>query len=197
MPPDPFNSAPTNYRPGGTSHALILALGIALAAAVIGYGWGKTHEAARWQKQQADSAASLLTLQKRLDTAQGQVSDRVVTEYVDRVQVVRGKTQTLIQKVPVYVPQKPDPKCRPGSADLPGGFRVLHDLAIRPGGLPDGDSGDAARAADAAPVAVQAAAATVVENYGAGLENAERLTALQDWVRAQHEAAQAAVKEKP
>ena len=98
-------------------------------------------------------------------------SERVVVKYVDRLQVVAGRTKTIIKEVPVYVPAD--------SADLPAGFRVLHDAAAT-GELPD-----PARIADAAPVAAQDAAATVIDNYGACHANAEQVTALQDWIRAQ------------
>ena len=62
---------------------------------------------------------------------------------------------------------------------MPGGFRVLHDAAAH-GVIPD-----PARIADAAPVPAAAAAGTVAGNYGTCIENAQRLTDLQAWVRAQ------------
>ena len=99
------------------------------------------------------------------------VNVKVVTKYVDRVQVVQGRTRTIIKEVPVYVPT--------GTADLPAGYRVLHDAAAQ-GVIPD-----PARIADASPVPAQDAAETVVENYGTCHETAEQVIALQDWIRAQ------------
>lgn len=84
---------------------------------------------------------------------------------------IRTITQTIIKKVPVYVQATDCP--------MPGGFRVLHDAAAH-GELPD-----AARIPDAAAVPAQDVASTVAENYGTCREVAQRLTSLQEWVRAQ------------
>ena len=103
------------------------------------------------------------------------VAIQVVTQYVDRLRTVRIAGETLVKEVPVYVPLD--------TAPLPGGWRLLHDAAAR-AELPD-----PAASADAAPVPAQDAAATVAGNYLACHEQAEQLTALQDWATRQIEAA--------
>ena len=113
----------------------------------------------------ADNAALSVALEREKAT------ERVVTKYVDRLQVVAGRTETIIKEVPIYVPAD--------SADLPAGFRVLHDAAAT-GELPD-----PAGIADAAPVPAQDAASTVIENYGVCWATGEQLKSLQDWIRAQ------------
>ena len=70
---------------------------------------------------------------------QAVVSDKTVTEYVDRVQIVQGKSREIIKEVKVYVQD---------TCTLSGGFRLLHDGAVY-NELPD-----PARIADEAPVSV-------------------------------------------
>ena len=116
-------------------------------------------------ENKADNAALKVALERE------KASEHVVTKYVDRLQVVAGRTETIIKEVPVYVPAS-DP-------DLSGGWRLLHDSAAL-GTIPD-----PAGIADAAPVPAQDAASTVIDNYGTCHANAEQVTALQDWIRAQ------------
>ena len=101
---------------------------------------------------------------------QAEVTTKVVTEYVDRVKVVREKAREIVKEVPIYVPAD--------SCPLPSGFRVLHDAAAL--GVPSVP--DAAARADAAPVPAQTVAATVADNYGACRETAEQLKGLQAWL---------------
>lgn len=99
---------------------------------------------------------------------------KVVTQYVDRVQVVREKGDTIIKEVPVYVDREADRACV-----VPVGFVRVHDGAVA--NVPVGDPGDS----DAAPsgIALSAVAATIAGNYTTCHENAEQLIALQARVR--------------
>lgn len=101
---------------------------------------------------------------------QAVVSDKTVTEYVDRVQIVQGKSREIIKEVKVYVQD---------TCTLSGGFRLLHDSAIY-NELPD-----PARIADAEAIGLEAATQTILENYQACNVNAETLSSLQGWVREQ------------
>jgi len=98
---------------------------------------------------------------------------KVVTEYVDRVRVVREKGDTIIKEVPVYVPVQADAACA-----INHGFVRLHNAAAA-GELPE-----PARDADAtaAGIALSTVAGTVATNYQTCHENAEQLRALQAWV---------------
>jgi hypothetical protein len=95
---------------------------------------------------------------------QAEATVQVVTQYVDRIQVVREKGDTLIQEVPVYVPVQADAACT-----VHRGFVSLHDAAAA-GELPtapiDAD-------APAEGLSLSAVAATVVTNYQTCHENAE------------------------
>ncbi|MEQ1005071.1 hypothetical protein ABLT12_28650 [Pseudomonas aeruginosa] len=97
---------------------------VALAGLVYALGWlgGAGHE--------LDRAKQLETKQLRKAFEQGQalgtVRDRVVTEYVDRVEVIEKQGKTIIQRVPVYVTPDDDSRCA-----VPAGFVRLHDAAAR------------------------------------------------------------------
>lgn len=145
----------------------------AFAVALVGFGWikGATHVQAQWDaaiQQQALQAAAVRERQE-------QATVKVITEYVDRVRVVREKGDTIIKEVPVYVPVQADAACTINS-----GFVRLHDAAAA-GELPE-----PARDADeaAAGIALSAVAGTVAANYQTCHENAEQLRALQAWVSA-------------
>ena len=74
----------------------------ALGIALFGFGWlkGASHVQA-----QCDAAiAAHQQAQAQVQIQQAQATVQVVTQYVDRIQVVREKGETLIQEVPVYVP---------------------------------------------------------------------------------------------
>ena len=140
-----------------------------LAAALIRFGWikGAGHVQAQW-----DAAVQQQTLQvAAVRERQAQATVKVVTQYVDRVRVVREKGET---EVPVYVPVQADAACT-----INRGFMRLND-ATAAGELPE-----PARDADAAAagIALSAVAGTVAANYQTCHENAEQLRALQTWVR--------------
>ena len=142
----------------------------ALAVALIGFGWvkGAGHVQARW-----DAAVQQQTLQATaIRERQALATVKVVTEYVDRVRVVREKGEAIIKEVPVYVPVQADAACT-----INRGFVRLHDAAAA------GDLPESARDADAAPagLALSAVAGTVAANYQTCHENAEQLRALQIW----------------
>ena len=134
----------------------LLAL-VLLAAALLGFGWikGAEHVQAQW-----DAAVQQQTLQAAaVRERQAQATVKVVTEYVDRIRVVREKGDTIVKEVPVYVPVQADAACT-----INRGFVRLHDAA-------------------AAGLALSAVAGTVAGNYQSCHENAEQLRALQAWVR--------------
>ena len=75
---------------------------VLLAAALIGFGWikGAGHVQAQW-----DAAVQQQTLHAAVRERQAQATVKVVTEYVDRVRVVREKGDTIVKEVPIYVPR--------------------------------------------------------------------------------------------
>jgi hypothetical protein len=144
---------------------------MALGAALIGFGWikGAGHVQAKWEADAQEQILQAAAIRER----QAQATVKVVTQYVDRVRVVREKGETIIKEVPVYVPAQADAACT-----INRGFVRLHDAAAA-GELPE-----PARDADAAAegIALSAVAGTVATNYQTCHENAEQLRALQAWV---------------
>lgn len=101
----------------------------------------------------------------------GTVRDRIVTEYVDRVQVIEKRGATIVKEVPVYVSAAADRACA-----VPAGFVRLHDAAAL-GLQPPGGSGAADETASG--VALSTVAGTVTGNYTECHANAEQLRQLQ------------------
>lgn len=149
----------------------VLALVIA-AGTSLGIGWiaGTRHVQTRWDSTVASQRMAVAGVK----TQQAEAAIQVVTKYVDRIQVVREKGDTLIQEVPVYVSIQTDAACT-----VHRGFVSLHDAAAA-GELPTAP-GDPDAPAEG--LALSAVAATVVSNYQTCHENAEQLRALQDWIR--------------
>lgn len=113
-------------------------------------------------------------LQAKFNNQSEKVNTVVVTEYVDRIQEVvkwRTKNVELISVVPV------------NNCELSDGWVHVHDSSAQ------ASYAEASRAADATPSGVEAnqALTTIVENYAVCQENAERLSALQSWVKAQEQ----------
>lgn len=149
--------------------ALVAAAVFATYAKVKQIGWDEREAVAIAEAKEADRLSAILA-QKRIV-----VTEKIVTKYVDRVKVIEREGAEVIRYVDRLIPAT--------TPDLPGGFRVLHDSAAS-GRFPDSPDGvDVARAA---PVPVTIAAETIAGNYLACRLNAEQLTALQEWVHAQH-----------
>ena len=144
----------------------------ALSVALVGFGWikGASHVQAQWDAAVQQQALQVAAIRER----QARATVKVVTEYVDRVRIVREKGDTIIKEVPVYVPVQADAACT-----INRGFVRLHDAAAA-GALPE-----PARDTDAAAagIALSAVAGTVATNYQTCRETAEQLRALQTWVR--------------
>jgi len=156
--------------PGSILNRLYGWLAIAAVCALLwAHGWlaGVNHE--------QDQARLLEHEQLRQAFEQGQqlgtVRDRVVTEYVDRVQVIEKRGQTIVKEVPVYVSEESDRACT-----VPAGFVRLHDAAAE--GVPIAPSAGPPDAA-ASGIALSAVAGTVAGNYTACHANAEQLEQLQ------------------
>ncbi len=157
-------------RPLLIAAAVVLVLGLAAG----GGAWlTERYRAAVARAETAETAAA--SLRSQLDSTEAGVV--TVTRYVDRIQTVQVKGDTLIKEIPRYVPAQADAGCT-----VPVGFVRLHDAAAT-GALLDPGAGDA----DAAPsgLALSAVAGTVVGNYTACHADAEQLSAMQQLLRDQ------------
>lgn len=144
----------------------------ALAATIWMHGYFKG-KAALYEYQAEIARQGVLIV-----TRQAKATERVITKYV-KVREESKTTETAINKEVTQYAQT-----NPGFC-LDAGWRWLHDAAAAHA-VPD-----SARALDGAGGAPQAATAleTVAENYGACHRTADRLDALQEWVREQQKIA--------
>ena len=101
---------------------------------------------------------------------QAEVSDKIITKYVDRVKIVQGKSREIIKEVKVYVQD---------TCTLSADWRLWHNNAVY------NAVSDTTRDFDEETVAPQAALERVAANYGICHENSATLISLQDWVREQ------------
>lgn len=153
--------------------ALELVLGVLLLAVAIAASWTTLHRLSSANQRAATAEATAKRRQGELE--QAHMGERVITQYVDRVRVVRERGTTITREVPVYVTAKADAAC-----PVPVGFVRVHNSAAQnlplgePAGNPD---------APTPGVALSTVATTVASNYTTCHETAQQLTALQDWVR--------------
>lgn len=145
---------------------------LVVAALVLG-AWQIKHRITRAETRAASAETRANRLQAELE--QARMSERVITQYVDRVRIVRERGATLTKEVPIYVTAHADAAC-----PVPVGFVRLHDSAAQnmPLGQPPANPD-----APAPGLALSAVAATVAGNYTTCHETAQQLSALQDWVR--------------
>ena len=100
---------------------------------------------------------------------QAEVSDKIVTKYVDRVKIVK---KNVIKEVKVYVKDDANIMLSPN-------FRLFHDSSAN-NEIPSRTSNPDGKA-----VTVEDLANTIAGNYGNCHENSATLISLQDWVREQ------------
>jgi hypothetical protein len=135
--------------------------------------WKAGSDAAAAAKAEAEETRRTLNRER----GQSDLTTSIETEAVKAQVEIRWRTQTLIREVPVYVTSDADTRCI-----VPVGFVRIHDAAASGNPLPE-PSG----LADDAPsgVAISAAAATIIANYGQYDAVSRQLTDLQKWVREQ------------
>ena len=142
--------------------ATTLAAALFSAGLYVGHKWGVS----------ACYEATIEAQRHTIETGikQAVVSDQTVTKYVDRVQIVQGKSRTIIKEIPIYVKD---------TCTLSADWRMWHNNAVY-NELPD-----TTRDSDEGTVTAQDALETVATNYGLCYENSQTLQALQSWVREQ------------
>jgi hypothetical protein len=138
------------------------------AALAAGFAGGWMTQGWRHDAQRAETLAEATRMNAKRESVSYGVADKTLKAEAK----VRTVTKIQVEEVTKYVSVNDCP--------LSPGFRLFHDAAAAAGELPD-----ASRIADAAAVPADRVAATLSYNYGTCLENAERLTGLQEWVRSQ------------
>lgn len=139
---------------------------VVLAALFYGevkYGAGQRAERLAWESKLEPVKKSADNLAR----AVAPVATAVTADVQKKTADVRYVTNTIIKKVPIYVPVD--------TPDLPAGFRRLHDAAA------EGRDPGAPEYAAAEAVSAQDVASTVADNYGTCHEYAVKLNGWIDW----------------
>lgn len=105
----------------GTYATLARVFGVLILVAGIYFEGGlqnELHWRAEIEKQNAEIA--------RLNEAAANITTQVETKYVDRIKIVKGKTNVIIEKIPEYITKNDDANCT-----IPDSFRVLYNAAAK------------------------------------------------------------------
>lgn len=145
----------------------ILAI-VLIAVSAFGYGMKMGTDRAKVVIDQF--AADKAKLEADLQAEQNNIKEKVVTEYQDRVQVVKEKEYVFVNQANNNVPSQ---------FNLSNGWVYLHDAAT---GASGGDA-DPTRSSDATASDIKdnQALATIISNYSACLQNSQQLIGLQKW----------------
>lgn len=159
-------------------YQVYILVGLIFAVWVFGnwrHSTGKAEVQARWDA----SVERGKVIVQELKDKQIVVNKIVDTKYIETVKEIYVKGDTIIKEIPVYIPED--------TPDLPGGFRVLHDAAVSSSiPLPSESLG-------AAPVRVETATETIIDNYTTCLVIREEVVAWRQWYQEQALAWQTAV----
>ena len=144
-----------------------IALILAIVLGAFSYGYTKGN--ARAEAEIAKFAARASELQAALEKEQSNIKEKVITEYVDKIQKVKEKQYVYVKQAEEVVPNQ---------YNLSNGWVYLHDASA------SGADADNARASDATASDVKdnQALSVIIDNYGTCKRNAEQLAALQDYI---------------
>lgn len=148
---------------------------ICISIFFFGYFKGSSYEQHKIQKEQISNLSKIIKQKEQ----QHNITEKVVTQYVDRIKIVKEKADTIIKEIPVYVTQDNDNQCI-----VPDGFRLLWNASNR------GETvSEASRYIDENPNNV--VLSDIARQHSKESENCreteQQLIHLQDWVREQYE----------
>lgn len=126
----------------------------------------------RWEQKVAE-------LKKEIEVAEAKSKEentRIETKVVERIKYVRGKTEVVVARVPIYLTKEIDAKY-----PVPNAFVVMHDAAAR-SEVPPSTGSSYEGTSD---VKISEVTRTVAENYGTCNEVRQQLLGWQDWYRTQ------------
>ena len=156
---------------------------LAIAAAFIGvflYGYmkGSAYAEVELQRFAAKASAQVAELEKK----NSEISNKVVTEYVDRTNTIREKEYVYVDAAKNAVPSQ---------SVMSNGWVFTHDSSAT------ASDADPTRSSDASPSGITDTTALlgIIGNYSRCQQNAEQLIALQKWIADNKEAVDA-VNEK-
>ena len=144
-----------------------LLAGVALIIGVFFYGYmkGSAYAEAELQRFAAEKNKVIADLEKK----NSEISNKVVTEYVDRVNVIKEKEYVYKNLAQTSVPSQ---------HDMSNGWVFTHDISASSG------DADPTRASDATASGITDTTALVgiVGNYSRCLQNSQQLISLQKWI---------------
>lgn len=158
---------------------------VAIFAVGLSVGGAGAYKVMSWRMQAAEAAHAIEVVKAEAHTIE---IERKAAEESGKAEAalqtaraqVRTVTQTIVKKVPLYVPAQADARCA-----IPRGFVLLHDAAAAGRALPDVPGAPAGADDGPAGVALSAVADTLAQNYGSYADVVAQLKTLQGWVRAQ------------
>jgi hypothetical protein len=167
-----FGMIPLPYK-------LLAGVALILGVFVFGYMKGSAYADAELARFSAKASTQVAELEKK----NAEISNNVVTEYVDR-------TNTIREKEYVYVDAAKDSV--PSQSVMSNGWVFTHDISA------SASDADAARSSDASPSGIKDTDALIgiIRNYAICQSNAVQLTELQRWINENKEAVDAMAKEK-
>jgi hypothetical protein len=124
--------------------------------------------------------AKLIAENKELEKRSAETTTRVITKYVDRVKVVKEKSEEILKEVPVYVTKNADDNCT-----IPDGWVYIHNKAASGSakvGVPEAPGNPDASTTN---IRLSDASRTITINYQKYYELVEQLTSLQQWITEQ------------
>ena len=158
-----------------------LLAGAALLAGVFFYGYmkGSAYAEAELARFSAEKSAQIVELEKK----NTEISNNVVTEYVDRTNTIREKEYVYLDAAKNSVPSQ---------HVMSNGWVYTHDLSATSG------DADSTRASDASSSGITDTTALVgiITNYSRCQQNAEQLRQLQQWISQNKAAVDAMAEEK-
>ena len=158
----------------------LLAIGAALVGVFIfGYMKGSAYAEAELARFSAKKAEQVAELEKK----NAEISNKVVTEYVDRVNTIREKEYVYLDRAKNNVPSQ---------FVMSNGWVHTHDASATSG------DADATRSSDASPSVVKDTDALIgiIRNYAICQSNAVQLIELQRWISENKAAVDAMADEK-
>ena len=160
-------------------YKLMAAGALLIGVFIFGYMKGSAYAEAELARFSAEKSAQVAELEKK----NTEISNKVVTEFVDRTNTIREKE---------YVYRDIATKTVPSQHDMSNGWVYAHDASATSG------DADPARASDASPSGIKdnEALLTIFNNYSRCLQNSQQLIGLQQWIVENKAAVDAMAEEK-
>lgn len=167
-----FGMIPLPYK-------LMAAAALVVGVFVFGYMKGSAYAEAELARFSAEKSKQVAELEKK----NTEISNTVVTEYVDRTNTIREKE---------YVYRDIAQNSVPSQSVMSNGWVYAHDASATSG------DADPARASDASPSGIKdnEALLTIFGNYSRCMQNSQQLISLQQWINDNKLAVDAMAEEK-